>query len=172
MLLLRCPISSSLSHLGGAGVGGAAGAGARCGAVRAIVRVASCCVCLRLFLLTTKSSSKITECSRGSRGGYPLAALGSEDWCNPVHGGVFSDGRPSVHGVAPSPTAPASSRVSRASSPMRQTRDLGPSAGGLEGARMEGARRGAVRRCCRAIAAKLTPGIPARGYTQTDRENS
>ena len=22
-------------------------------------------------------------CSRGSRGGYPLAALGSEDWCNP-----------------------------------------------------------------------------------------
>ena len=41
------------------------------------------------------------------------AALGSEDWCNPVHGGVFSDGRPSVHGVAPSPTAPASSRVSR-----------------------------------------------------------
>ena len=37
--------------------------------------------------------------SRGSRGGYPLAALGSEDWCNPSHGGVFSDGRPSVHGV-------------------------------------------------------------------------
>ena len=27
--------------------------------------------------------------SRGSRGGYPLAALGSEDWCNPSHGGVF-----------------------------------------------------------------------------------
>ena len=51
--------------------------------------------------------------SRGSRGGYPLAALGSEDWCNPSHGGVFSDGRPSVHGVATSPTAPASSRVSR-----------------------------------------------------------
>ena len=57
-LLLRCPISSSLSHLGGAGVGGAAGAGARCGAVRAIVCLASCRVCLRLFLLTTKSSSK------------------------------------------------------------------------------------------------------------------
>ena len=38
--------------------------------------------------------------SRGSRGGYPLAALGSEEWCNPSHGGVFSDGRPSVHGVA------------------------------------------------------------------------
>ena len=55
-LLLRCPISSSLSHLGGAGVGGAAGAGARCGAVRAIVCSASCRVCLRLFLLTTKSS--------------------------------------------------------------------------------------------------------------------
>ena len=51
--------------------------------------------------------------ARGSRGGYPLAALGSEDWCNPSHGGVFSGGRPSVHGVAPSPTAPASSRVSR-----------------------------------------------------------
>ena len=51
--------------------------------------------------------------SRGSRGGYPLAALGSEDWCNPSHGGVFSGGRPSVHGVATSPTAPASSRVSR-----------------------------------------------------------
>ena len=49
VLLLRCPISSSLSHLGGAGVGGAAGAGARCGAVRAIVCLASCCVCLRLF---------------------------------------------------------------------------------------------------------------------------
>ena len=46
--------------------------------------------------------------SQSSRGGYPLAALGSEDWC-----GVVSDGRPSVHGVAPSPTAPASSRVSR-----------------------------------------------------------
>ena len=54
--LLCCPISSSLSHLGGAGVGGAAGAGARCGAVRAIVCLASCRVCLRLFLLTTKSS--------------------------------------------------------------------------------------------------------------------
>ena len=27
-------------------------------------------------------------CPRGSRGGYPLAALGSEDWCNPSHGGV------------------------------------------------------------------------------------
>jgi len=40
--------------------------------------------------------------SRGSRGGYPLAALGSEDWCNPSHGGVFSGGRPSVHGVATS----------------------------------------------------------------------
>jgi len=24
--------------------------------------------------------------SRGSRGGHPLAALGSEDWCNPSHG--------------------------------------------------------------------------------------
>mgnify|MGYP001321421481 CR=1 FL=1 len=57
-LLLRCPISSSLSHLGGAGVGGAAGAGARYGAVRAIVCLASCRVCLRLYLLTTKSSSK------------------------------------------------------------------------------------------------------------------
>ena len=53
------------------------------------------------------------ERSRGLEVGYPLAALGSEDWCDPVHGGVFSDGRPSVHGVAPSPTAPASSRVSR-----------------------------------------------------------
>ena len=51
--------------------------------------------------------------SRGSRGGYPLAALGSEDWCDAIHAGVFSGGRPSVHGVAPSPTAPASSRVSR-----------------------------------------------------------
>ena len=51
--------------------------------------------------------------SRGSRGGYPLAALGSEDWCNPSHGGVFSGGRPSVHGVATSPTAPASSRGRR-----------------------------------------------------------
>ena len=46
--------------------------------------------------------------SRGSRGGYPLAALGSEDWCDAIHAGVFSGGRPSVHGVAPSPTAPAS----------------------------------------------------------------
>ena len=54
-----------------------------------------------------------TTVSRGLEVGYPSAALGSEDWCNPVHGGVFSDGRPSVHGVAPSPTAPASSRVSR-----------------------------------------------------------
>ena len=45
--------------------------------------------------------------------GYPLAALGSEDWCDAIHAGVFSGGRPSVHGVAPSPTAPASSRVSR-----------------------------------------------------------
>ena len=45
--------------------------------------------------------------SRGSRGGYPLrlAALGSEDWCDAVHTGVFSHGRP-VRGVAP-PTAPA-----------------------------------------------------------------
>ena len=42
----------------GAGVGGAAGAGARYGAVRAIVCLASCRVCLRLYLLTTKSSSK------------------------------------------------------------------------------------------------------------------
>ena len=33
--------------------------------------------------------------SRGSRGGYPLAALGSEDWCDAIHAGVFSDGRPS-----------------------------------------------------------------------------
>ena len=49
----------------------------------------------------------------GSRGGYPLAALGSEDWCDAIHAGVFSDGRPSVHGVAPSPTAPASSRGRR-----------------------------------------------------------
>ena len=45
--------------------------------------------------------------------GYPLAALGSEDWCDAIHAGMFSGGRPSVHGVAPSPTAPASSRVSR-----------------------------------------------------------
>jgi len=29
-----------------------------------------------------------------------------------IHAGVVSDGRPSVHGVAPSPTAPASSRAS------------------------------------------------------------
>ena len=49
----------------------------------------------------------------GGQGGYPLAALGSEDWCDAIHAGVFSGGRPSVHGVAPSPTAPASSRVSR-----------------------------------------------------------
>ena len=41
-----------------------------------------------------------TTVSRGLEVGYPSAALGSEDWCNPVHGGVFSDGRPSVHGVA------------------------------------------------------------------------
>ena len=61
---------------------------------------------LQLFVFTD-----LVARSRGSRGGYPLAALGSEDWCNPSHGGVFSDGRPSVHGVAPSPTAaPASSR--------------------------------------------------------------
>ena len=33
--------------------------------------------------------------SRGSRGGYPLAALGSEDWRDAIHVGVFSDGRPS-----------------------------------------------------------------------------
>ena len=42
--------------------------------------------------------------------GYPSAALGSEHWCDVIHAGVFSGGRPSVHGVAPSPTAPASSR--------------------------------------------------------------
>ena len=30
-----------------------------------------------------------------------LAALGSEDWCDVIHAGVFSGGRPSVHGVAP-----------------------------------------------------------------------
>ena len=48
-----------------------------------------------------------------NQGGYPFAALGSEDWCDAIHAGVVSDGRPSVHGVAPSPTAPASSRVSR-----------------------------------------------------------
>ena len=48
-----------------------------------------------------------------ARGGYPLAALGSEDWCDAIHAGVFSGGRPSVHGVAPSPTAPASSRGRR-----------------------------------------------------------
>ena len=62
---------------------------------------------------TRTATLRYKPLSRGSRGGYPLAALGSEDWCNPSHGGVFSDGRPSVHGVAPSPTAPASSRVSR-----------------------------------------------------------
>ena len=33
--------------------------------------------------------------SRGSRGGSPLAALGSEDWCDAIHAGVFSGGRPS-----------------------------------------------------------------------------
>ena len=57
--------------------------------------------------------SRFSPLSRGSRGGYPLAALGSEDWCDAIHAGVFSGGRLSVHGVAPSPTAPASSRVSR-----------------------------------------------------------
>ena len=31
-------------------------------------------------------------CSRGSRGGYPFAALGSEVWCDAIHAGVFSDG--------------------------------------------------------------------------------
>ena len=28
-----------------------------------------------------------------------MAALGSEDWCDAIHAGVVSDGRPSVHGV-------------------------------------------------------------------------
>jgi len=46
-------------------------------------------------------------------------AFVSENWCNAVHAGVFSDGRPSVHGVAPSPTAPASSRVVLGSDPIR-----------------------------------------------------
>ena len=63
-----------------------------------------------------------------------MAALGSEDWCDPVHGGVFSDGRPrqcarSCPFALPRATAPASSRVSRewphASNPR-------PIAGGLE----------------------------------------
>ena len=46
--------------------------------------------------------------SRGSRGGM-IAGWKYLARCDPIHGGVFSDGRPSVHGVAPSPTAPASS---------------------------------------------------------------
>ena len=47
---LRCPISSSLSHLGGAGVEGAAGAGARCGAVRACNRVFGVMLCVPSFV--------------------------------------------------------------------------------------------------------------------------
>ena len=45
---------------------------------------------LRLFIL-----------SRGSRGGYPLVALGSEGWSDAIHAGVFSGGRPSVHWELP-----------------------------------------------------------------------
>ena len=69
--LLCCLISSSLSHLGGAGVGGEAGAGVRCGAVRAVVCLASCCVCLRLFLLTTRSSKKKQEAHYRRKRGRP-----------------------------------------------------------------------------------------------------
>ena len=75
---------------------------------RAVVR--TCCPQLSAPVATTCQTAPsqihtaLSSPSRGSRGGYPLAALGSEDWCNPSHGGVFSDGRPSVHGVAPSPT--------------------------------------------------------------------
>ena len=65
---------------------------------------------LRCFITSKAKLKKWEILSRGSRGGYPLAALGSEDWCDAIHAGVFSGGRPSVHGVAPSPTAPASSR--------------------------------------------------------------
>ena len=56
--------------------------------------------------MCARANPSLPLSSRGSRGGYLLAALGSEDWCDPIQGGVFSDGRPSVHGVAPSPTAP------------------------------------------------------------------
>ena len=34
-------------------------------------------------------SKKQARDSRGSRGGYPLVALGSEDWCDAIHAGVF-----------------------------------------------------------------------------------
>ena len=39
-----------------------------------------------------------------SRPARPLSALGSEDWWDAIHAGVFSGGRPSVHGVAPRDT--------------------------------------------------------------------
>ena len=69
----RIKNTHSLTHAGRRGVGVGCGVSVR--------------VCLRLrhgtplafFLLTTKASAK--EFSRdGSRGGYPLAALGNEDW--------------------------------------------------------------------------------------------
>ena len=46
---------------------------------------------------------------------YPLAALGSEDQFNAVHAGVFADGRPSVHGVAPLSDCPCATLLPGAS---------------------------------------------------------
>ena len=48
-LLRAVPSPHILPTWVGGGRGGAAGAGAGCGAVRAIVYLASCCVCFRLF---------------------------------------------------------------------------------------------------------------------------
>ena len=50
--------------------------------------------------------------------------LGSEDWCNPSHGGVFSDGRPSVHGELPLLRLPRLVPQARRVSPTSLTQDL------------------------------------------------
>ncbi|EOD34197.1 hypothetical protein EMIHUDRAFT_201844 [Emiliania huxleyi CCMP1516] len=60
----------------------------------------------------TRRESGEAGVNKGSKssGGYPLAALGSEDWCNPSHGGVFSDGRPSESWAPRHQTAPPARR--------------------------------------------------------------
>ena len=90
-------------------------------------------------------------------GGYPLAALGSEDWCDAIHAGVLAGGRPSVHGVAPSPTAPASFAGEGSECDPMHASNPRPSAGGLEGARCK------EGRCERPIlVVNAQPGAPAR----------
>ena len=65
--------------------------------------------CSTLSAAGDSSLAAVSEMRRPSHRG----SLGSRITCDAIHAGVFSGGRPSVHGAAPSPTAPASSRVSR-----------------------------------------------------------